>query len=160
MLWRVPWEVLLFGVQWLWLFCGGAASYTFPAILRVVSGIKGCSDIFVPVLKHIFNLSLSRQYFPTLWGQAAIVPVFKKGNSASLCNYRPISILNNCSEVFEFVIHDHVSHYLKAKLNPRQHGFTKSEYTTTNLVTYFDIPLVCSQRQADATLRFSGGYVN
>jgi hypothetical protein len=28
--------------------------------------IKGCTDIFVPVLKHIFNLSLSHQYFPTL----------------------------------------------------------------------------------------------
>jgi hypothetical protein len=26
--------------------------------------IKGCTDIFVPVLKHIFNLNLSQQYFP------------------------------------------------------------------------------------------------
>jgi hypothetical protein len=26
--------------------------------------IKGCTDIFVPVLKHIFNLSLSRSIFP------------------------------------------------------------------------------------------------
>jgi hypothetical protein len=24
--------------------------------------IKGCSEIFIPVLKHIFNLSLSQQY--------------------------------------------------------------------------------------------------
>jgi hypothetical protein len=28
--------------------------------------IKGCTDILVPILKHIFNLSLSEHYFPTL----------------------------------------------------------------------------------------------
>jgi hypothetical protein len=40
--------------------------------------IKGCTDIFVPILKHIFNLSLSQQYFPILRKQAAILPVLKK----------------------------------------------------------------------------------
>jgi hypothetical protein len=39
--------------------------------------IKGCSEIFVPVLKNIFNLSLPQQYFPTVWKQAVIVPCFK-----------------------------------------------------------------------------------
>jgi hypothetical protein len=29
--------------------------------------IIGYSDVSVPVLEHIFNLSLSQQYFPTLW---------------------------------------------------------------------------------------------
>jgi hypothetical protein len=61
--------------------------------------IKGCTDIFVPLLKHIFNLSLAQQYFPTQWTQAAIVPVYKKGNSASVNNYRPISLLNNFSKL-------------------------------------------------------------
>jgi hypothetical protein len=41
--------------------------------------IKGCTDIFVPVLKHIFNLSLFWQHFPLLWKQAAISSVLKKG---------------------------------------------------------------------------------
>jgi hypothetical protein len=40
--------------------------------------IKGCTDIFVHVLKHILSLSLPEQYLPTLWKQAAIVPVLKK----------------------------------------------------------------------------------
>jgi hypothetical protein len=146
--------------------------------------IKGCSAILVPVLKHIFNLSLSQQYFPALWKQAAVVPILKKGNSAFVNNYRPISILNNFSKLFEFVIHDHASHYLKSKFNPCQHGFTKFKSTTTNLVSYLDFitPLVGSQRQVDAiyfdltsafdlvphtlllhklsALGFSGGYVN
>jgi hypothetical protein len=40
--------------------------------------IKGCSEIFIPVLKHTFNLSLSQQYFPPVWKQAAIGSVFLK----------------------------------------------------------------------------------
>jgi hypothetical protein len=62
--------------------------------------INGCADIFVPILKHIFNLGLFQQYFPTLWKQAAIVPVIKKGKSTSVSNYRPISLLNNFSKIF------------------------------------------------------------
>jgi hypothetical protein len=34
------------------------------------------SDIFVRVLEHIYNLSLSLKYLPTLWKQEEIVPVF------------------------------------------------------------------------------------
>jgi hypothetical protein len=86
--------------------------------------------------------------------------------------------------IFEMVIHDHVSHYLKSKISPNQHGFAKSKSTSTNLVNFVDFvtPLVCSQRQADAVyfdlsnafdlvphslllhklsaLGLSGGYVN
>jgi hypothetical protein len=52
--------------------------------------------------------------------------------------------------MFEFIIHDHVLHYVK--LNPNQHGFTRTKYTVTNLVTFLDFPspIVSGQRQADA----------
>jgi hypothetical protein len=111
--------------------------------------IKGCSAIFIPILRHIFNLSLTQQHFPTLWKEAAIVPVFKRGNHAAASNYRPISILNDFSKLPEFIIHNHVLHYVK--LNPNQHGFTKSKSTVTNLVTFLDFmtPVVRCQRQAD-----------
>jgi hypothetical protein len=115
------------------------------------SVIKGCSAICTPILRHIFNLCLTQQHFLTLWKEAAIVPVFKRGNPASASNYRPTFILNNnYSKLLEFIIHDHVSHYVK--LNPNQHGFTKSKSTVTNLVTFLDFmtPVVRNQRQADA----------
>jgi hypothetical protein len=72
--------------------------------------IKGCTDIFLPFLIHIFILSFSQHYFPTLWKQAAILSVLEKGESTSVSNYRPIFVLSNFSKIFEFVIHDHVSH--------------------------------------------------
>jgi hypothetical protein len=79
------------------------------------------------------------------------VPTFKKGNSALVTNYRPISILNNFSKIFESVVHDHLSSNFKFKLHPSQHGFIKSKSTVTNLVTYLNdvLPSVCSQGQFD-----------
>jgi hypothetical protein len=63
--------------------------------------IKGCSGIFIPILRHTFNLSLPRQHFPTSWKEAAIVPVFKRGSPAAASNYRPISILSNFSKLLD-----------------------------------------------------------
>jgi hypothetical protein len=45
---------------------------------------KGCSYMFIPVFKFILNSSLPQWSFCTLWKQAAVVPVFKKGKSASV----------------------------------------------------------------------------
>jgi hypothetical protein len=100
--------------------------------------IKGCSGIFIPVLRYIFNLSLAQQHFPTVWKEAAIVLVFKRCNRAAASNYRPNSIFNNFSKLFELIIHDH--------------AFIKYKHTVTNLITFLDFMtlLVRSQRQADA----------
>jgi hypothetical protein len=70
--------------------------------------IKGSSEIFTPLLCHILDLSLLTGKFPSLWKQAAVVPIFKKGNRTLVGNYRPISILNNFSKMFESIIHDHL----------------------------------------------------
>jgi hypothetical protein len=37
--------------------------------------IKGCSSIFIPLRRHIFNLSLTQRYFPAAWKEAAVVLV-------------------------------------------------------------------------------------
>jgi hypothetical protein len=50
-----------------------------------------------------------------------IVPIFKKGNRTIVGNYRPVSIINNLSKIFESIIQDHHSFYLKFKLHPNQH---------------------------------------
>jgi hypothetical protein len=49
--------------------------------------INDCSEIFVPVLRFIFNLSLSQNTYPNLWKLAAIVPVLKKGENPTVGNY-------------------------------------------------------------------------
>jgi hypothetical protein len=106
-------------------------------IIIIIIIIKGCSVFFIPILRHIFNLSLSQQYLPIVWKESAVVPIFKRGSHAAVSNYRPILFLSNFSKLFEFITHDHVLHY--AKLNPSQHGFTKSRSTVTNLLTFFTL---------------------
>jgi hypothetical protein len=71
--------------------------------------IKGRSNILMPVLKYIFSLSVSQQHFQAQWQQSVMVPVYKKGNKTCIHNCRPVLLLNNFSEVFEFVVHDHLS---------------------------------------------------
>jgi hypothetical protein len=73
--------------------------------------------------------------FPILWKQAAVVPVFKTGNSAIVTNYRPITIVNNFSKIVLSIIYDQVSFYFKRKLNYSQHDFIKRQSTATNLLT-------------------------
>jgi len=62
--------------------------------------IKGCSDILIPVFKFIFNINSSQRIFPTLWKQAAVIPVFREGKAALVNNYGSISILSTFSEIF------------------------------------------------------------
>jgi hypothetical protein len=82
---------------------------------------------------------MTQQYFPTVWKEVAIVSVFRGGNHAAVGKYRPISILDNLSKLFEFIIHDHVLN--TASPNPNL-------VVSNNLVTFS--PTARSQRQADA----------
>jgi hypothetical protein len=114
--------------------------------------IKGCSDIFIHLLHLILNLNISTGKFPSLWKQAAAVPIFKKDNRTLVVNYRPTSILNNFSKIFESIIYDHLFFHLKFKLHSNQHGFLKYKSTATNLITCLNdvTPSVCSQGQFDS----------
>lgn len=82
--------------------------------------IKACSNIFSPLLSHIFNIVFLQEKFPSLWKQAAVLPVSKNTNSALITNCKPIIILNNFSKNFEGIIHDQLSFILNqsfAQLN-------------------------------------------
>jgi hypothetical protein len=96
------------------------------------------------------NIISNKAYFSSIFlhygskQEAVTVPLLKKGDSASVSNYRQTSLLNNFSKLFEFVTHDHVSHYLKLNISLHQHGFSKPKSASTNLVTNVDFisPLV------------------
>jgi hypothetical protein len=55
---------------------------------------------FDPPLSKIFNISLLQGKFLTLWKEVAVVPVFKKRNSALITYYRPIKILKDFLKFF------------------------------------------------------------
>jgi hypothetical protein len=99
---------------------------------------KRCASVLAPSLTILFNLSLDQGILPRQWKQADIVPVFKKGDSCNVTNYRPISLLCIASKVLERCIHHHVFNITKGLISEYQHGFCNQKSTNTQLLLFYD----------------------
>jgi hypothetical protein len=93
--------------------------------------------------RHINNKELN---WIELWKEAAVVWIFKRGNNAAMCNYRPISVPKNFSKLFQFIIQNHISHY--AKFN--QISLASPELNRqVPILWHFRLLGSCCQRLAD-----------
>ena len=84
---------------------------------------------------------LTTGIFPDHFKLSKVIPLFKKGDSSLLINYRPISLLPTISKIFERVIHDQMYEYFnKFKLlAEQQYGFRKqhsTEYAAVKLIDH------------------------
>jgi hypothetical protein len=97
--------------------------------------LKKASKIIAPVLTIIINNSLEQGIFPSILKVAIVSPLYKDGpkkpDPKEMNNYRPISLLNSISKVFEKVSYDQLYHYLleNSILYPSQYGFRKNHST-------------------------------
>ena len=91
--------------------------YTMKAIEglenKKSSGHDGISNTLLKVIKASISPSLTiiinqmlTGIFPDAFKLSKVIPLFKKGDSSLLVNYRPISLLPTISKIFEKVIHD------------------------------------------------------
>ena len=58
------------------------------------------SSILIPLLVLLMNASFSLGIFPDDLKVAKVIPLFKKGNTLDINNYRPISLLTCFSKIF------------------------------------------------------------
>ena len=65
---------------------------------------------------------------------ADITPAHKKDDKTDKSNYRPVSILSSISKVFERIIYEDISQYVRNKLSPYLCGFRKGYSTQHCLV--------------------------
>ena len=97
--------------------------------------LKETADQMAPSLTLLFNKSLRLGIFPGDWKLANMVPIFKKGNTDFVENYRPISLLPVISKVLERCVlaglRDHVSHLTSRE----QHGFLVGRSCVTQLTS-------------------------
>ena len=56
-------------------------------------------------LMHIVNLSFEQGVFPSAFKTAKVIPIYKKGKTDVVENYRPISLLSNLNKIFEKLMH-------------------------------------------------------
>ena len=118
------------------------------AISRLKNNLSSGPDGFPPAfflrLKHslaaplcaLFTQLLSVAAVPDEWKTAIITPVFKKGDAASVSNYRPISLTCVLSKIMERIISYKLYQYFKAQnvLSAAQHGFMRGRSTCINLL--------------------------
>ena len=75
--------------------------------------LKQNVDFFSPFILDYVNKSISSSTFSSILKLADIIPVYKKDSRYEKSNYRPISVLLNLSKIFENVLCDQISSFLK-----------------------------------------------
>ena len=88
-------------------------------------------------LVHIFNLSMSSGVVPINMKIAKVVPIFKKGDSQLLTNYRPIPLLTCFSKILEKIIYVRTITFLNKTcvFSNYQFGF-REKHTTTHAILH------------------------
>ena len=108
---------------------------TEETVLKTINSLKqkrsaGSDDLTQQQLKHgatnlagpltkIINRSLTEGVFPTIWKQAIVTPILKKGDAKDKTNYRPVSCLMVLSKVLEKIVCAQITEYMfKRKVPP------------------------------------------
>ena len=103
--------------------------------------LKLASNIISEPLCHIFNLSIRKCVFPSLFKLAKVIPAYKnKGSKHDVSNYRPIAILPIMSKIIEKHVKRHLMNFL-AKYNllfSKQSGFRLNHSCQTALTELID----------------------
>ena len=98
-------------------------------------------DAFLAVpdkLCLLFNNCFTNAIIPTTWKCARVTPLPKSGNSQTVSNYRPISLLPLLSKLIEKIVHRRLYDYLMEfdLLDKRQGGF-RPEHSIVKTCAYF-----------------------
>jgi hypothetical protein len=86
----------------------------------------------------VIHTSLLTGIVPSQLKIAKNVPVFKSGDRTLMDNYRPISLLDNFSKIFEKVVFRQLSNFVEINniITPSQLGFRKNHSTMHPLVHF------------------------
>jgi hypothetical protein len=97
---------------------------------------KKLADPLTEPLAKFFRCIFSFCVLPNIWKTALVTPVYKKGPSSSVGNYRPISLTCVVCKVFESVIKNKIQEFLlqNCSMTDAQHGFVAGHSTCTNLL--------------------------
>ena len=79
--------------------------------------VKLSANVIDSHLCNIINKDLQNSSFPDAAKIASVRPIYKKKCRNTIENYRPVSILNTFSKIFEKYIHDSLISYIRKCLS-------------------------------------------
>ena len=102
-------------------------------------------SFFVEIICELINTCFSTGIFPQTLKLATVIPLFKSGETASLNNYRPISILPTLSKVFEKCLYNRLLAFveLNSVLTPCQFGFRRNISTVDAVLELTELQYTC-----------------
>ena len=83
-------------------------------------------------MAYLVNSSIKQGIFPSELKIAKVFPIFKASDEQLITNYRPISVLNFFSKIFEKVVDFLESNNI---LYEHQYGFRKGHFTNHAVIT-------------------------
>lgn len=100
--------------------------------------LKKVVDLICEPLSQIFNLGFQQGVFPTVLKETNVIPIFKKGETASPASYRPINLISTCSKLAEKLMCTRLEKFLaKADwISPQQYGFRAGRSTNEALLEF------------------------
>ena len=102
--------------------------------------VKRTMHLYLKTFTLIINQAFYDGVFPRELKIAKVIPIYKSGSTMELNNYRPISVLNIFSKVFERPMYDRLTQFLD-KYNivyHNQFGFKQYHSTQHALITLVD----------------------
>ena len=99
--------------------------------------IKYADNKFHTALLKLLNMVMSVGYFPDIWNQGLITPIFKNGDKFDPNNYRGICVSSNLGKMFCSIINNRLQHFLSDHniLRKSQIGFLQNHRTTDHIYT-------------------------
>ena len=86
-------------------------------------------------LNTMFKAVKRNMKLPKAWKIAAVSPIHKKGERKLVENYRPVSLLNIESKIFEKCIYEELPAHFKF-LSSKQHGFVPQRSVYMNMLLF------------------------
>ena len=106
-----------------------------PKLLKFLSE----NHDFVEALTLLLNKCIEQECIPSIWKNAVVIPLHKKGSVHLSENYRPVSLTCILCKLYETLIREHILFYVTDIITQRQHGFVIGKSCLSNLLETLDM---------------------
>ena len=100
-------------------------------------------------LANIINNDISLNKYSKHAKTATVRPIFKKNDKIKIKNYRPVSLLNIFSKIYEQLLHENLTNYVNTFL---------SKFISTYRKSYISVLVCFSQLKISKKFFFSSFY--